>query len=401
MEENKGSYSISYDETLSLDDNIYSLKYGLTQEFFEKILYYESIIKEVFDPQVFFELINLYSKAIGYYESLNDTKFIIYNQALNYLFDLPEAKKFMEGKDIMKLFRKKEIMSNFQQCEKLITEEKVIEFIENNLNEKQILNSINKLYNNDMKNQKNNLEKKIKEKRAKYKNKKQQKEEEKNNNEIKIEKINDKQDEKILMDKELGLGDKYYNDEEQEIKNEKALEDKGEILNIDNEKNNDKNEGDNINEIIVENNIDLKQSIKLTNKSRFSDKLSKNFDLYFNLYYDNFIKNIDFIITNIQDKSEKDIKQLSESSIESMHQIKDMEYIMADKNNEQNYINEIAKIIENLKEEQNQNIKKVLNDTDIYLKKLDKKYIENNTLFKEKFKLDTNYILSLFSHFFI
>ena len=401
MEENKGSYSISYDETSSLDDNIYSLKYGLTQEFFEKILYYESIIKEVFDPQVFFELINLYSKAIGYYESLNDTKFIIYNQALNYLFDLPEAKKFMEGKDIMKLFRKKEIMSNFQQCEKLITEEKVIEFIENNLNEKQILNSINKLYNNDMKNQKNNLEKKIKEKRAKYKNKKQQKEEEKNNNEIKIEKINDKQDEKILMGKELGLGDKYYNDEEQEIKNEKALEDKGEILNIDNEKNNDKNEGDNINEIIVENNIDLKQSIKLTNKSRFSDKLSKNFDLYFNLYYDNFIKNIDFIITNIQDKSEKDIKQLSESSIESMHQIKDMEYIMADKNNEQNYINEIAKIIENLKEEQNQNIKKVLNDTDIYLKKLDKKYIENNTLFKEKFKLDTNYILSLFSHFFI
>lgn len=396
MEENKGSYSISYDETLSLDDNIYSLKYGLTPEFFEKILYYESIIKEVFDPQVFFELINLYSKAIGYYESLNDTKFIIYNQALNYLFDLPEAKKFMEGKDIMKLFRKKEIMSNFQQCEKLITEEKVIEFIENNLNEKQILNSINKLYNNDMKNQKNNLEKKIKEKRAKYKNKKQQKEEEKNHNEIKIEKINDKQDEKILMDKELGLGDKYYNDEEQEIKNEKALEDKGEILNIDNEKNNDKNEGDNINEIIVENNIDLKQSIKLTNKSRFSDKLSKNFDLYFNLYYDNFIKNIDFIITNIQDKSEKDIKQLSESSIESMHQIKDMEYIMADKNNEQNYINEIAKIIENLKEEQNQNIKKVLNDTDIYLKKLDKKYIENNTLFKEKFKLDTTKLLNSF-----
>ena len=396
MEENKGSYSISYDETLSLDDNIYSLKYGLTPEFFEKILYYESIIKEVFDPQVFFELINLYSKAIGYYESLNDTKFIIYNQALNYLFDLPEAKKFMEGKDIMKLFRKKEIMSNFQQCEKLITEEKVIEFIENNLNEKQILNSINKLYNNDMKNQKNNLEKKIKEKRAKYKNKKQQKEEEKNHNEIKIEKINDKQDEKILMDKELGLGDKYYNDEEQEIKNEKALEDKGEILNIDNEKNNDKNEGDNINEIIVENNIDLKQSIKLTNKSRFSDKLSKNFDLYFNLYYDNFIKNIDFIITNIQDKSEKDIKQLSESSIESMHQIKDMEYIMADKNNEQNYIDEIAKIIENLKEEQNQNIKKVLNDTDIYLKKLDKKYIENNTLFKEKFKLDTTKLLNTF-----
>ena len=385
MEEDRGSYLVSYNESISVDDNIYSLKYGLSSAFFEKILYYESIIKEVFDPQVFFELINLYSKAIGYYESLNDTKFIIYNQALYYLFDLPEAKKFLEGKDISKLFRQKEMTSKLEKCEKIITEEIAIEFIEKKLNEEYILNSINNLYNNDMKNQKTNLDKIIKEKRAKYKNKKKEKEE-KNTTEIKIEKIEDKD---LLYNNDDILGDKYDDNEEiqeNQNKNEIKLDDKKEILNIKNEENN----------IIIENNIDLKQSIKLTNKSRFSEKLSNNFDLYFSSYNDNFIKNIDFIIKDIQEKSEKDIKDLSESVIEKMHQIKDMEYIMSDKNNEQNYVNEIGNIIKVLKEEQDENIKTVLKETDFYLQKLEKKYLINNTLFKEKFKLDTTKLLNSF-----
>ena len=385
MEEDRGSYLVSYNESISVDDNIYSLKYGLSSAFFEKILYYESIIKEVFDPQVFFELINLYSKAIGYYESLNDTKFIIYNQALYYLFDLPEAKKFLEGKDISKLFRQKEMTSKLEKCEKIITEEIAIEFIEKKLNEEYILNSINNLYNNDMKNQKTNLDKNIKEKRAKYKNKKEEKEE-KNTTEIKIEKIEDKD---LLYNNDDILGDKYDDNEEiqeNQNKNEIKLDDKKEILNIKNEENN----------IIIENNIDLKQSIKLTNKSRFSEKLSNNFDLYFSSYNDNFIKNIDFIIKDIQEKSEKDIKDLSESVIEKMHQIKDMEYIMSDKNNEQNYVNEIGNIIKVLKEEQDENIKTVLKETDFYLQKLEKKYLINNTLFKEKFKLDTTKLLNSF-----
>ena len=385
MEEDRGSYLVSYNESISVDDNIYSLKYGLSSAFFEKILYYESIIKEVFDPQVFFELINLYSKAIGYYESLNDTKFIIYNQALYYLFDLPEAKKFLEGKDISKLFRQKEMTSNLEKCEKIITEEIAIEFIEKKLNEEYILNSINNLYNNDMKNQKTNLDKIIKEKRAKYKNKKEEKEE-RNAAGVKIEKIEDKD---LLYNNDDILGDKYDDNEEiqeNQNKNEIKLDDKKEILNIKNEENN----------IIIENNIDLKQSIKLTNKSRFSEKLSNNFDLYFSSYNDNFIKNIDFIIKDIQEKSEKDIKDLSESVIEKMHQIKDMEYIMSDKNNEQNYVNEIGNIIKVLKEEQDENIETVLKETDLYLQKLEKKYLINNTLFKEKFKLDTTKLLNTF-----
>ena len=272
-----------------------------------------------------------------------------------------------------------------EKCEKIITEEIAIEFIEKKLNEEYILNSINNLYNNDMKNQKTNLDKIIKEKRAKYKNKKEEKEE-RNAAGVKIEKIEDKD---LLYNNDDILGDKYDDNEEiqeNQNKNEIKLDDKKEILNIKNEENN----------IIIENNIDLKQSIKLTNKSRFSEKLSNNFDLYFSSYNDNFIKNIDFIIKDIQEKSEKDIKDLSESVIEKMHQIKDMEYIMSDKNNEQNYVNEIGNIIKVLKEEQDENIKTVLKETDFYLQKLEKKYLINNTLFKEKFKLDTTKLLNSF-----
>ena len=79
-----------------------------------------------------------------------------------------------------------------------------------------------------------------------------------------------------------------------------------------------------------------------------------------------------------------------------MNQIKDMEYIMSDKNNEQNYVNEIENIIKVLKEEQDENIETVLKETDLYLQKLEKKYLINNTLFKEKFKLDTTKLLNSF-----
>ena len=157
------------EEKTNLDKNYNSVEFGLSQEFFETILDYETNLKEKFDPKIFFELINLYSTAIKYYERLNNKKFIIYNQALNYLFELPESMKFMEGKDLAKIFRKKEIISKFKKCEEIVTEKKVKLFIDKRLNEEKILNSINHLYNNDINKQKNNLDKIIQEKRKKYK----------------------------------------------------------------------------------------------------------------------------------------------------------------------------------------------------------------------------------------
>ena len=400
------------EEKTNLDKNYNSVELGLSQEFFETILDYETNLKEKFDPKIFFELINLYSKAIKYYERLNNKKFIIYNQALNYLFELPETKKFMEGKDLAKIFRKKEIISKFKKCEEIVTEKKVKLFIDKRLNEEKILNSINHLYNNDINKQKNNLDKIIQEKRKKYKNKKMLKEEEKNQIEIKknddINKINEIKEEKFEDEFKIGEDDDLMNidigeneqmqEDENDIKF--SVDDVAELINIAKEEKNNEDDIKDIDsneEMIINNKIDLKQSIKLTNKSRFSEKLDNNFDIYFISYYEYFINNnIDLIINDIQEKSEKEIKEVSKSDVDLFNQIKDMEYLLNDENTDENYKKEIQKIIGELKGKQNKNLINMINGFEIYSKKLDKKYIINNTLFKEKFKLDMTKLLNTF-----
>lgn len=400
------------EEKTNLDKNNNSVEFGLSQEFFETILDYETNLKEKFDPKIFFELINLYSTAIKYYERLNNKKFIIYNQALNYLFEQPETKKFMEGKDLAKIFRKKEIISKFKKCEEIVTEKKVKLFIEKRLNEEKILNSINHLYNNDINKQKNNLDKIIQEKRKKYKNKKMLKEEEKNQIEIKknddINKINEIKEEKFEDEFKIGVDDELMNidigeneqmqEDENDIKF--SVDDVAELINIAKEEKNKEDDNKDIDsneEMIINNKIDLKQSIKLTNKSRFSEKLDNNFDIYFISYYEYFINNnIDLIINDIHEKSEKEIKEVSKSDVDLFNQIKDMEYLLNDENTDENYKKEIQKIIGELKGKQNKNLINMINGFEIYSKKLDKKYIINNTLFKEKFKLDMTKLLNTF-----
>ena len=400
------------EEKTNLDKNYNSVEFGLSQEFFETILDYETNLKEKFDPKIFFELINLYSKAIKYYERLNNKKFIIYNQALNYLFEQPETKKFMEGKDLAKIFRKKEIISKFKKCEEIVTEKKVKLFIEKRLNEEKILNSINHLYNNDINKQKNNLDKIIQEKRKKYKNKKMLKEEEKNQIEIKknddINKINEIKEEKFEDEFKIGEDDDLMNidirenEQTQEDENDIkfSVDDVAELINIAKEEKNNEDDNKDIDsneEMIINNKIDLKQSIKLTNKSRFSEKLDNNFDIYFISYYEYFINNnIDLIINDIQEKSEKEIKEVSKSDVDLFNQIKDMEYLLNDENTDENYKKEIQKIIGELKGKQNKNLINMINGFEIYSQKLDKKYIINNTLFKEKFKLDMTKLLNTF-----
>ena len=400
------------EEKTNLDKNYNSVEFGLSQEFFETILDYETNLKEKFDPKIFFELINLYSKAIKYYERLNNKKFIIYNQALNYLFEQPETKKFMEGKDLAKIFRKKEIISKFKKCEEIVTEKKVKLFIDKRLNEEKILNSINHLYNNDINKQKNNLDKIIQEKRKKYKNKKMLKEEEKNQIEIKknddINKTNEIKEEKFEDEFKIGEDDDLMNidigenEQTQEDENDIkfSVDDVAELINIAKEEKNNEDDNKDIDsneEMIINNKIDLKQSIKLTNKSRFSEKLDNNFDIYFISYYEYFINNnIDLIINDIQEKSEKEIKEVSKSDVDLFNQIKDMEYLLNDENTDENYKKEIQKIIGELKGKQNKNLINMINGFEIYSQKLDKKYIINNTLFKEKFKLDMTKLLNTF-----
>jgi hypothetical protein len=73
-----------------------------------------------------------------------------------------------------------------------------------------------------------------------------------------------------------------------------------------------------------------------------------------------------------------------------------MEYLLNDENTDENYKKEIQKIIGELKGKQNKNLINMINGFEIYSQKLDKKYIINNTLFKEKFKLDMTKLLNTF-----
>ena len=84
----------------------------LPDKFFETILDCEFKLKEKFDVKTFYQLINLYSSAINFYESIKDPRFITYNQSLNLLFSMPEVKKFMEGK---KSLTKKEKQNDLEK----------------------------------------------------------------------------------------------------------------------------------------------------------------------------------------------------------------------------------------------------------------------------------------------
>ena len=433
----------SLQDIMTSDSAIAAYKYRLPPEFFQKVLDCEVDLKEKFDPKIFFDLINYYSKAIEYYESISDPKFIIYNQALNFLFEQPEAKKFMEGKDLGKEFRKKDIIKRFKQCEKVVTEEKVKVFIEKKTSSESIKNSIDNLYNKDMDKQKNTFKKKMEEKRLKYNDKYQDREKAKNknvniinDNEIKLSHENEdnmidnnkdieknkendnkeKEDEDVFK---FDGGEGVFNiddvEEQEEISEiDFNIDDVMEFVNIakeeNKEKNKNENNNDNNNKIeeksdlkeeskpnIKKNELLLQKSIKMTNKTRFFEKMKDSFDNYFKGYYEYFINNnIDLIIKEFEDNEIEISKKVNESGINVFNQIKDMEYLLENKDTEDSYKKEIGNIINQLKEEEKNNVEKVLSENDEKLKKTDNKYLINNTILKEKFKLDTTKLLNSF-----
>ena len=151
---NKQASSSSSSKTIQLPDN-----------FFEQILDYEFKLKEKFDPKIFYELINLYSSAIKFYESIKDPRFITYNQSLNLLFSMPEVKKFMEGK---KSLTKKEKINDIEkrmlQSEKKITKERVNKIYLSKIQKNLGKNIINDEFNK----QSNIFKKRREEKKKKY-----------------------------------------------------------------------------------------------------------------------------------------------------------------------------------------------------------------------------------------
>ena len=82
---------------------------SLPKDFIETVLDCETKLKEKFNIKIFKKLADYYSVAITYYESINDPKYMIYNQNLSLLFSQTEAKKYLAEGATKQKYKKEKI----------------------------------------------------------------------------------------------------------------------------------------------------------------------------------------------------------------------------------------------------------------------------------------------------
>ena len=422
---------------------------GLPKDFFETVLDCEVKLKEKFDMKVLQKLIDYYSTAVGYYESINDPKFMIYNQSLTLLFSQPEVKKYLSGGNIKLKLKKENIQKIMSECDKKVTTEKV----KNCIRRKKTVDSkkqINNLINKDMDTQTNDFKKRLAEKKKKYKLSTSDIGATENfgkslknlgfNNINAHNKSN--QNLEFALDKDLELSEKdmpHLNINNNRSKNNinidknsgnemgnnssKNMPGVGDALTgtnniLDELKKEDMNneikgEDDNNLNDSFENKLDYnletnnissknlpinKNNIKFTNKTKFLEKMKLNFDIYSNDYYDNFIKKVaDQIIKDYNTHFNDLTQTVMDSAVNYLNQEKEMEFLLSSDSDEA-YKNEIGTIVQQLKEEEIATKEKLISDDREKLNKLNEKYygtlnsIQSGhelEMLKERFKLDT------------
>ena len=403
---------------------------GLPADFFDTVLDCEVKLKQKFDMKVLQKLIDYYSTAVGYYESINDPKFMIYNQSLSLLFSQPEVKQYLTSGNIKMKLKKENIKKTIQECDKKVTTDKVKSFIRRKStvdSKKQIDNLINK----DMDTQSNDFRKRLAEKKKRYR---LSTSDMAGSNEIgnalknMALNINDNKGNKSIdlgKEKEFKFSDKDVpsikinsgaNTEKEGSSNNipaiggssgtnNILDDlKKEDLN--NENNLDEN--NNLNDSF-ENKLDLfnssnkqpiinKNNIKFTKKTKFLEKMKLNFDIYSNDYYDYFIKKItDQIIKDYNSNFNELTQSLMDSTVNYVNQEKEMEFLLTSDSDE-SYKKEIGTIVQQLKDEEFVTKDKLMSENKTKIEKLNEKYMGTlNTIqsghdlemLKERFKLDT------------
>ena len=147
----------------------------LPPDFFEQVLICEIQMKRSFSMPLLQKLINYYSQAIEYYESICDPRFTRYSKSLQLLLMQPEVMKHInlqtsEGKiKVQKQERKKEILDEMHNVDKIFEKK------ENNAAQNLITQTkapekkedINKAINNVLDEQTNNFKKKLEAKKKK------------------------------------------------------------------------------------------------------------------------------------------------------------------------------------------------------------------------------------------
>ena len=416
---------------------------GLPKDFFETVLDCEVKLKEKFDMKVLQKLIDYYSTAVGYYESINDPKFMIYNQSLSLLFSQPEIKKYLTGGDIKIKLKKENLQKIINEVDKKVTTKEVKNFIrrKKSVDSKQ---QVNKLINKDIDNQTSDFKKRLAEKKKRYKLSTSDIGQTENfgkslkNLGFSNNNVHNKSNQNLemMLDKDLELSEKdvininganninnlnKINDSgNNSSKNMPLVGDNGGTNNIlDELKKEDMNnenkimdENSNLNDSF-ENKLDFnleannnssknlimnKNNIKFTNKTKFLEKMKLNFDIYSNDYYDHFIKKLaDQIIKDYNEHFNELTQTVMDSAVNFINQEKEMEVLLTEDSDEP-YRNEIGTIIQQLKEEEITTKEKIINDDREKLNKLNEKYYgsENKIqsgheyqMLKERFKLDT------------
>ena len=406
--------------------------------FFEQILELELQLKLKFDPKVFFELINLYSSAIKFYESIKDEKFMTYNLGLNMLFAMPEAKSFMDGeKTLTKSEKKENIEKKMQQSEQKITKEKADIIYQSRINKNKKGKNIIK---DDFNKQQMSFKKRMEAKKKKYLSslsvvpieEEDNTSSSKNDNQINTRnnKGNNKyRNKSVDIVRSKRIDDESFNGNEEEILNTKKFEKfiikKSTQLNFnfsidknnffeENEKEEIRNdinklsfsgsgtdsEKDTLSFTTSDNMIlDMNKFHKITNKTLFKEKLKINFDVYICQYYNKFIENtMNSIVDDYTKCGEEYEKKLLDNSIEFFNQRKEMESLINVKedNERHNYNEQIKKAIEELKNEENTERNKIIEEGVDKGNKLNSKYdnvekINNEhyiNIIKEQLKLD-------------
>ena len=407
----------------------------LPDEFFEQILEYELQLKLKFDPKIFFELINLYSSAIKFYEAMKNDKFMTYNLGLNMLFSMPEVKGFMEGEKNLTKNEKKETMEKkFEQSEQKITNEKVKSMYKSRMNKnKKGLN----LMKDDFDKQTVSFKKRLQEKKKKYissmtlvpadteKENKSFKFNSRNNNNNKnnSDKLRNRSVDIIKQKSIFNNEEEYLNEEETNFN--KFMMKKSVQLNMNYsiDKNNffDETEKDEIkndinklssfsgsgtdsekdttsftaNENII---LDGTKMHKITNRTLFKEKMKINFDVYICQYYNKFIENtMNSIVDDYVKCGNEFEKKLYDNTIDYFKQKKEMENLIKVQDEDNNDYNEqINKALEEVKEEEQDKKNKIINEGINRVDKLNDKYFDidklnnkhNINMIKEKLKLD-------------
>ena len=146
----------------------------LPDDFFEQILACEIQLKKGFSMNTLRKLINLYSKAVEYFESINDPRYMRYSKSLQVLLLQPQIVKQInmqtkKGKiKVHKQERKKKILDEFKNVDKKFTNNKDAKDIMSKINKEEKIKNFDEAKNKDLDTQTDSFKKRLAEKKKKW-----------------------------------------------------------------------------------------------------------------------------------------------------------------------------------------------------------------------------------------